>query len=683
MSYMLKLGEDGLNMAIGNYNVTSAWKRFTTKVDIDDRVMRPEIANSWRHCYQLGVDPYGSVNSIYLEQSELIKILDEKRNLINITRKVITDFSFFIAESGFIVMLSDERGNIMEVMGDSKTMAYASKYNLIKGASWAEEKAGTNGIGTSLAIKKPIQVTGAEHYCKKNHFWSCSAAPIFDNNGNIIGALQISGPTYKNHLHTLGLTVAAVESINNHMKLQESNRELIQLNSRLHNVLTTASDGIIITDSQGEVVQVNPSAESLLFKKEKQMRGNSVLDFMKKETVIKDMLSTGKPYRERNLILNTMNDNTIHCLSSGMPIKDDFDNIIGGVILLNPLNKTNKNVSRSNGASATFQFADIIGENEAFKKTIEMGKIAAGSISNVLLQGESGTGKEVFAKAIHNQSPRKDRPFIAVNCGAIPKELIGSELFGYEGGAFTGAKQGGKAGKFELAAGGTLFLDEIGDMPLDQQVALLRVLQDKQITRIGGEKSIEVDVRIICATNKNLRMEAIKGNFREDLFYRLNVISIKLPPLRERKDDIPLLLDLFVKKFSKQLGIALPYIEPKAVSYLRQYDWPGNVRELQNIVERILNLANGQSIGPGHLPEEILSPHQADMTFTDLSFTSFETRKNEKQKIRELLDINERQEIISKLLAANGNLSQTARDMGISRNTLYKKIKRLNIATNM
>lgn len=199
-------------MAIGNYlsqNITSAWKRFTTKVDIDEKVMRPEITNSWRHCYQLGVDPYGSVNHLYLDQYELKIILDEKRNLLNVTRKVITDLSNFIAASGFIVMLSDERGYILEVIGDKEAMAYASKYNLIKGAGWAEEMVGTNGIGTALAIKRPIQVSGAEHYCKKNHFWSCSAAPILENNENIIGALQISGPTYKNSLHTLGLTVAA------------------------------------------------------------------------------------------------------------------------------------------------------------------------------------------------------------------------------------------------------------------------------------------------------------------------------------------------------------------------------------------------------------------------------------------------------------------------------------------
>ncbi|HJV30683.1 MAG TPA: sigma 54-interacting transcriptional regulator, partial [Bacillales bacterium] len=359
--------------------------------------------------------------------------------------------------------------------------------------------------------------------------------------------------------------------------------------------------------------------------------------------------------------------------------KDDLDNITGGVHLIH----TNSNIKKftNQNSSATFQFEDIIGENAQIKKTIELGKIAARSISHVLLQGESGTGKEVLAQAIHNESFRWNKPFVAVNCGAIPRELIGSELFGFEGGSFTGAKQGGKPGKFELASGGTLFLDEIGEMPLEQQVALLRVLQDQQITRIGGEKNIKVDVRIICATNKNLRLEASKGNFREDLFYRLNVISICLPPLRERKEDIPLLFDLFIKRICKKLEVSCPSIDPKVMSYFMQYDWPGNVRELQNVIERILNLANGMSISIEHLPDEMLYSHPAELRLEDFPNTERDTNVMEKHKIKELLDMHEQKEIMDMLINAKGNLSQVARDMGISRNTLYKKLKKLNIST--
>ena len=330
-------------------------------------------------------------------------------------------------------------------------------------------------------------------------------------------------------MHTLGMVVAAVESIGNQIRLQQTNRELTILNNRMNNIILNVSDGIIVTDKDGMIVQVNPMAENILLRKERQIRGRLVTDFMDRASVIQGMISTGRPYKDYDLTVHTIND-SIHCLSSGKAIKDDLDDITGGVIFVNPLSKTMKLVNRLNGAHATFQFEDIVGENKQLKRTIELGMIAAGNMSHVLLQGESGTGKEVFAQAIHNLSSRKNRPFVAINCGAIPRELIGSELFGYEGGSFTGAKLAGRPGKFELASGGTLFLDEIGDMPLEHQVALLRVLQDQHITRIGGDKTIVVEARIICASNKNLRLEVAKGNFREDLFFRLNVISITIPP---------------------------------------------------------------------------------------------------------------------------------------------------------
>jgi sigma-54 dependent transcriptional regulator, acetoin dehydrogenase operon transcriptional activator AcoR len=645
--------EGGLNMAEKNYfsqNVTSAWKRFTTKVDIEEGATRPEIASSWMNCYEAGLDPLGHVNPLFLNQHDFKKLVDEKRNLINLTRKVVTDLYPFVAGSGFIIMLSDERGYIVDIIGENRTMANAAKYHLSIGASWAEEKVGTNGIGTALTTKKPIQISGAEHYCKRNHFWSCSAAPIFDGNGNIMGVLQISGPSFNNHLHTLGLVVSAVESISNQIQLQQYNMELNLHKNRMHNILHITSDGIIVTDKKGAIIQVNPAAEEILVKKEREIRGRPVTEFTDRVKVIQETL-----------------------------IKDDLENISGGIHLIH----SHRNIKKftNENTYATFQFENIIGENEQIKKTIELGKIAARSISHVLLQGESGTGKEVFAQAIHYESSRRNKPFVAVNCGAIPRELIGSELFGFEGGSFTGAKQGGKPGKFELASGGTLFLDEIGEMPLEQQVALLRVLQDQQITRIGGEKNIKVDTRIICATNKNLRLEAAKGNFREDLFYRLNVISINLPPLRERMEDIPLLFDLFMKKICEKLEISFPTIDPRIMTYFQKYDWPGNVRELQNIVERILNLANGARISIEHLPDEMLHSHQVESPLE--SWTNFEIETNimEKQKIREILDMQEQKEVMGMLIAAKGNLSKVARDMGISRNTLYKKLKRLNIST--
>jgi transcriptional regulator with PAS, ATPase and Fis domain len=301
-------------------------------------------------------------------------------------------------------------------------------------------------------------------------------------------------------------------------------------------------------------------------------------------------------------------------------------------------------------------------------------------MSSVLLQGESGTGKEIFAQAIHNRSERCAGPFIAVNCGAIPRELIGSELFGYAEGAFTGAKRGGKPGKFELAGGGTLFLDEIGDMPLEQQVALLRVLQERKVTRIGCDKEIPVDVRVICATNKRLLEEVEKGTFRKDLYYRLNVISITIPPLRERSEDIIALFNYFLEKLDKHcrsFAVSLDVIEQ-----IVRYDWPGNVRELQNVVERIVSLTEGRTVTVGNLPREIRDWQPAGTKQVSESSSADNkiavTWKSEQR--RRLQEENERQEILALLSDHKGNVSLTARTMGISRNTLYRKMKQYAIS---
>ncbi|WP_308893721.1 sigma-54-dependent Fis family transcriptional regulator [Candidatus Desulfosporosinus nitrosoreducens] len=662
-------------------NVTKAWEKFVTNAVIDNNIVRTEIAASWQRCHAASVNPYSGVSHLLLSQQQLAELQAKKRSLLQIARLFMTNLYQFVAGSGFIVMLSDEYGYIMDVVGDSETMAYASKLNLSKGASWIEEEVGTNGIGTALATQKPVQISGAEHYCQQVHFWTCSAAPILDYNGQVIGVLQMSGPFWKTHQHTLGMVVAAVEAIKSQIRVQLRNRNLTLLNNRLKNIMLAASDGIILTDKEGIIEQLNPMAERIFSQTEQEIKGSSIKDHLEQSLTVQKMLTTGKPYKESEIVATTLNG-SLHCLSSGEPVKDDNGDISGAVIFINPINKVKPLLNRFSGTQATFQFEDIIGVNEQLLESIELAKIAAGSKSHVLLQGESGTGKEVFAQAIHNSSCRRNGPFVAINCGAIPRELIGSELFGYEGGSFTGAKSGGRPGKFEMASGGTLFLDEIGDMPLEHQVALLRVLQDKRITRIGGYNSIMMDVRIISASNKNLQAEVMKGNFRQDLFFRLNVINIPLPPLRERREDIPLLFNTFFRETCDKMGLNSPSVDSRVIARLSQYDWPGNVRELQNVIERMANLAGSQGIGLEHLPKEIIAPNTRALKSGRECFLSPPQTIAESINIKELLATNERVEIINKLLAHNGNISNVARDMGISRNSLYKKLKKLNISTH-
>jgi len=329
------------------------------------------------------------------------------------------------------------------------------------------------------------------------------------------------------------------------------------------------------------------------------------------------------------------------------------------VLFVNPLNKIKRLINRFNGAQASFHFEDILGHAENLKRALQLGRMAAASESNVLLTGESGTGKEMFAQSIHNESARRKGPFVAVNCGAIPRELIASELFGYQDGAFTGAARGGRPGKFELASGGTLFLDEIGDMPLEQQIALLRVLQDRTITRLGGDRAFRVDVRIICATHKDLLEECHRGTFRQDLYYRLNVAMIKLPPLREHGEDIPLLLEAFLQQFRPGLGAG-----PGVVARLQAYPWPGNIREFQNVVERMAQAATGPALGPEHVPEEILGPLAGPAPASGPG--QWKERLEEEEKAR----------ILAVLRTCKGNMTQAARELGMARNTLYRKVQK-------
>lgn len=314
------------------------------------------------------------------------------------------------------------------------------------------------------------------------------------------------------------------------------------------------------------------------------------------------------------------------------------------------------------GSTATFRFDNIVCHNKILKNVVARAKKVANSPSTILLTGESGTGKEVFAQAIHNASGRNGGPFIPINCGAIPKELIQSELFGYEAGAFTGADRKGRMGKFEIANGGTLFLDEIGDMPLKMQVNLLRVIADRSIVRVGGEKPISVDVRLIAATNQNLLDEIEKGNFREDLYYRLNVVPFNLPPLRERPEDVIPIAEYHLSRISRRFGKHINGIHPDAKETLAAYSWPGNIREVRNAIEQAVNMTQGDTILLKHLPEYI--------QIQENEFT-----QPEKPKLFRLSDL-EKETIGRALRHYSGNITKASKALGIGRTTLYEKMKK-------
>jgi len=652
--------------------IAEVWQEFIRSGQILTGSIRPEILNSWHRCQAFGVDPEDGVSHQLLSDDEIYLLLGRHKAYLDIVRHFMKRLYEFVKGSGFIVMLADERGYVMENLGDSATLELAARVNLIKGACWTEEEGGTNGIGIALALKKPFQVSGREHFCRKLHTWTCSAAPFFAESGELIGALQMSGPASETHQHTLGMVVAAVEAISYQIRVRSRNSDLSVLNDRLNNIFQTMSDGAIIIDQAGAITQINPVAKKFLGAG---ILGRSIDELIGADTALLKFIQAGRTYKDQEIILETSYGD-IHALVTVKPVSNEFGELTGGVIFFNPINKMKKLVNRFGGAQATFSFSDLVGRHETFKKALRLAERAAGNTSHVLLQGESGTGKELLAQAIHNRSLRRKGPFLALNCASLPRDLIASELFGYASGAFTGANPKGRPGKFEMAAGGTLFLDEIGDMPLDQQASLLRVLQDKQITRLGSDRVISVDVRVICATNRDLREEVAKGNFRKDLYYRLNVILIQVPALRERGDDVLFLFDYFLQKIAGKLNLAVSQVDSAVRDCLRAYSWPGNVRELENVVEKMLNLAEAGRISIAHLPAEILAHVGSVAAVPAPAGASDNPDKNYKQMLGE----SERRILLDLLQDHHGNVSRIARAMGVSRNTIYRKMRHHEIS---
>ncbi len=569
--------------------------------------------------------------------------------------------------------LVDDMRGVTEAMRTGKPAVYQCHAGLIDFAAPII----LNGkvLGTIFGGQVLTEQLSEEH-CRKN------AKELGVNSDKYIAAIKEIPVVTKEKIQAAAkvlFSVANTLSKNAYqtLKLKENNREIALSYNRLENIFNTMSDGVLIIDDKGIIKQVNGITEEIFDRPDFDLLNKSIKELMGSETpFVEDLYKQQIAYNDFEIFIDAKLGR-LHCLSSGRPILDDEGMISGGVIILRPIKIVHNLINRLSGAQATFRFGNIIGQSPPILRSIQLASQAAAGMSNVLIEGESGTGKEVFAQAIHNQSSRRKGPFVAVNCGAIPRELMISELFGYTEGAFTGAKRGGRPGKFEFASGGTIFLDEIGDTPLELQVALLRVIQERKITRMGDNKVIPVDLRIICATNKNLAHEVDKGNFRQDLYYRLNVISLKIPPLRERQEDIPLIFNYMLNTMGREWGKSMKKVAPEVITLLKQYRWPGNVRELQNIVERIISVATEDTVKVEHLPEHIINHN-------DLTISPLGPSTNEPLRAREIIKQNlnekERQQILDFLLKASGNISHAAKQMGIARSTLYRKMRQYNIS---
>lgn len=651
------------------------WQSFVQKGEIKVDRVRKEIIDSWMRCKADAVHADAIYQHPRLSQSALDDSKQDHQQLLNIAQPFMDKVYRFIRGTGFVVVLTDETGHILECFADEDITTNTLIQNFAIGSSWREIDAGTNAIGTCVITKEALQVSGAEHYRKQHHNLTCSAAPIFDISGQLIGVIDISGPCESSHVHTLGMVVEAADAIMTQLRIENKNKLLALANRKLVKFFNMVSDGVLMIDSSEIITGLNPAAETILGHEKQKCIGENVRNFINNRFNHRDdTLNFTSAFSFKDCIVQSQNG-PLECLVSAEPFYDFFDRLDGCFVTLKPIKQVQRLVNRYSGYMASLEFDDVIGQSSAMKEVIHIAKLSATNDSNILLTGESGTGKEIIAQAIHNLSPYANAPFVPLNCAAIPRELIGSELFGYEEGAFTGAKRGGKPGKFELASGGTLFLDEIGDMPLEHQTVLLRAIQEKKIVRIGGDKLLPVDVRLICATNKDLMVEVDKGTFRRDLYYRLNVMSILMPPLRDRKNDITLLFDHFLNKMCLNRSQTIK-VDPQVYDAIRLYSWPGNVRELQNVVERAINLSENGRISLLNLPEHImlsntLDDHTSNFVINDLKVCR-EIGKRE-------LMAKEKSHIVELLNAYDGNVTKVASDIGISRKTLYNKMKKYAI----
>lgn len=451
--------------------------------------------------------------------------------------------------------------------------------------------------------------------------------------------------------------------ISNKLKAQIKTEELELEKKKLEILLNSMNKAVVSIDKEGNIDKYNVKFKEIFNMRDDNIDGENIfqlLDFIKKPST-NDLKKhkTGVFYYKENS-RNLKGIYNVSEIAVKNKLKGYVIDFIENKDAIKNYNKINKDYK--------ITLDNIISESEIMEHTKQKALIASKSNSTVLITGESGTGKELFARAIHNHSDRGDYPFVAVNCAAIPDNLLESELFGYEEGAFTGAKKGGKLGKFEIAHKGTIFLDEIGDMSLHLQGKLLRVLQERELDKIGGKSNILIDVRVIAATNKNLVELVEKGQFREDLYYRLNVIPITLPALRQRKNDIPLLIDYMIKEYAHKLNKDVIGIEDDAKKTLIDYSWPGNVRELQNVIEYSINMSNSSLLNLDIIPNNIKSKY-------------YDEKSNKYEEIRTLEDL-EKEEIskaLNKFKHYKKDKELVAKSLGISRATLYRKLEKYNL----
>lgn len=639
-------------------NLKRLWVHFRETGEIPPGV-RPMIASSWMRSRDFHVNMTKPLRAPILSRPELHSLQAANQTLIDIAKPIMEKMHSLVGETKNLISLHNPDGYMLYSCGDEYYAEMETESSFSLGVCWQERYIGTNGITLAVLEDSPVQVYGAEHYCAAQHDGTCSAAPIHDRDGKIIGVLNMAGKDWSGTLHTLGLVALATFSIENQLTLLHSYR-------LVDTAISSISEGIVVVDQELCIQRINLGGEQILRAKKESLLGHSISTWFgsRHEELQLRLQKEIAPFSfaEEELIVG---EHHISCNISIFPIVVE-QHPEGAVLLLRRSRSINALANQVMGNQARYAFDSIITQAPQILRTIQTMESIAATNCTVLLEGESGTGKELFAHAIHSASNRKNGPFIAVNCASLPHSLVESELFGYEKGAFTGALGQGNPGKFELADGGTVFLDEIGELPLEIQSKLLRVLDTHRIFRIGGKTEKHLDIRVIAATNRDLQREVRNSNFREDLYYRINVLSFHIVPLRERVGDVPVLANYFIDEINRRGERNSKIISPECMRILEQHTWPGNVRELQNVILRAYYCSGkSEAILPEHLPDDLLHPLSNTQELQLKQY--FEEDSAQKGKIERVL------------AQCNGDTKRACQQLGVSRATLYRYLSYYNL----
>ncbi|MGJ7923064.1 sigma-54-dependent Fis family transcriptional regulator [Neobacillus sp. LXY-4] len=609
------------------------WKRFVKEGVLDSARLNKRILESWYRCKKEQVNPYLNKGLHVLTEEELLSKKDKNSLLLEIASPYLSQMEQAIKDSGMMTLLVDPDGYVLSLSGNEKTLMDANRINFVEGVRWTEAEVGTNAIGTAIQTKEPVIIHGVEHYSVASHYWSCSATPILDENRNLLGVIDVSCPLEKSHPLMFGMATSIAYAIEKDLNKRFFRKEISLIQQATELAEKRPNQLFVICNRQNVIIAASKAVRN----KFPQVLGMNLQDLLHNR----------------------------YQIDIRMPFLAREDNSINGSCIY--LSEIVTYKPHQLLVEKPFIYKGECGTSEVFQTTLKKVKLVAPTDATVMITGETGSGKELIAQAIHDNSTRKNGPFVSINCGAIPKDLIESELFGYVGGAFTGARRHGYKGKFEQAHTGTIFLDEIGEIPHSMQVALLRVLQERKVTPIGSTNEVPFDVRVIVATHQDLVELVQQGDFREDLFYRLNVYPIAVPPLRKRKEDIPHLVEYICNRNNWNI----PNIDQLS-SRLKDYDWPGNIRELVNVLERLHIIAPEMESDQENF-FQILGPIAVkEPSSTEQQVEEAEAKLKTREKIQRDL-------MLDALNKTKGNVTAAAKLIDIPRSTFYRKLQKFGL----